>query len=768
MVDVAELSDAASAIAAAASDVSPHSRASYERRWRMWEAFASHHGIPSLPADEGHVAAFVVGRHTAGVSSGAISSNLSAIRWFHERTSGTSGAVTEKAKVVLRALSYETPRAPISPAPILSVGALIAMADALPVRGRQFAAKVVRTVVPGVQPRQLVLAGASDVTWGPDFAWADLRLPAVAVKRTRPALPVVTLRFYADPSWVACPVRALRLLTATGDGPIFKLADLHQEGLAMFNPTDAADGVDARIQVRNTAVICVGYEGALRNEDLARARVEHLEPVMDGYRLRIPDAKTDEPDQAVVLARRDDVLCPIRAIDRWLAVRGDHDGALFTHVHHLAPGRVADGEHLPSGSISGIVGEIAVRVGLPKEVSGFSLRRSWATHRYLADPNDLPAVSMQLRHASINMTVRYIEDLRLTTLDPASVLSLEVVVAGAGGISERRQNLGFSDETLDELLRRADAHHTKPTVAASTARGYESAWAVWERFADANGLTAIPAEGGGLGLFIAERADKGIRADYLDKQLGVIARRHKDAGLDEPELFTIAEEVLDAYARLSRAGRRKAPILSVPSLLAMVEVALADGSPTGIRDLVTLTAGYSGAMRVDDLRRVLLDDIEDKPWGLVLPLRASKDNARGQRAETVLLLQRDDVLDPVGPIRKFMDAAGTTTGPLVPSVIGSTARPASYGAITDRLKRLAATASLSVVPTGHSLRRSWATHAYDSGVDLVTIQRHLRHSQQTITKGYIASLTPWTTNAAVAMAKTLLPSVEFQDRSLRR
>jgi hypothetical protein len=47
---------------------SPHTLASYERRWRQWQAFADFHSISALPADPGHVAAFAVARFRAGVT----------------------------------------------------------------------------------------------------------------------------------------------------------------------------------------------------------------------------------------------------------------------------------------------------------------------------------------------------------------------------------------------------------------------------------------------------------------------------------------------------------------------------------------------------------------------------------------------------------------------------------------------------------------------------------------------------------------------------
>lgn len=124
-------------------------------------------------------------------------------------------------------------------------------------------------------------------------------------------------------------------------------------------------------------------------------------------------------------------------------------------------------------------------------------------------------------------------------------------------------------------------------------------------------------------------------------------------------------------------------------------------------------------------------------------------------------------MDPVAAVERFREVTGLTSGPLVPSHFGLDV-PLSYDTIVYRLRRLAAAAGTSVIPSGHSLRRSWATHAYEEGVDLVTIQRHLRHEDIRDTKRYVASLSPWLDNPAIRLGDTLLALAEpLQRKALR-
>ena len=159
----------------------------------------------------------------------------------------------------------------------------------------------------------------------------------------------------------------------------------------------------------------------------------------------------------------------------------------------------------------------------------------------------------------------------------------------------------------------------------------------------------------------------------------------------------------------------------------MVEVATQAGTPQGLRDQVIVYVGYGGAMRADDLSQARLQDIEATPWGCVLVLRTTKDDPTCQAAETAVLLRRDDSLDPAAALADLVAAVGAATGPLVPIEVGSDQAMSAEG-IANRVRSLAKRAGLRVAPTGHLLRRSWSTHAYEAGIDLVTIQRHLRHS----------------------------------------
>ena len=587
VVDLAVLDATVADLLRAARDVSPGTRASYERRWRMWRAFAEHHGVAALPAEPEHVAAFVLARHRAGVSQAGIAANLSAVAWFHERAAEGASSITEAGRATLRAVSRDGTGEPRRPAPVLSVGALLAMAEALPSLGTKFAAKVVRAALPTVKPRQLAELTVDDVEVDLAGRWAVLALPGMGWRGKHPQLAAATVRLEADPGWVACPVRAVgQLVAAAVDGRLFTQRLLFQEGLDEFDPVTSSDGVPARLLVRDVAIVCVGYCGALRVEELSRALLEDIEPVGDLYRLRLPMTKTTRTmaDQAVLLERRDDALDPIRALDRWLVVRGDADGPLFTNLHHRAPGRKTAGDHLPAGNIRVIVQDLAASVGLPSTVSGYSLRRSWATHRYLADPHDLASITMQLRHASMDMTVRYVEDLRPGDLNGDDILSTDQVLASAGGQPVGRKDIGFDPAPLADLVAEATVLSSpQANVAPSTARVNDSLWATWSVWAREQGFSPMPATAEALALFIAARADKGLKPGSLRAQLRQIVREHATLGYPTLGLASLAEEILDAYSRTHTGGPGKDPIRAAQ--LGAICLTLSQPPAHALRDL---------------------------------------------------------------------------------------------------------------------------------------------------------------------------------------
>lgn len=96
---------------------------------------------------------------------------------------------------------------------------------------------------------------------------------------------------------------------------------------------------------RDRALILVGFAAALRPAELARLDIAALTRHEDGIALFLPWRKNDQEAQGTTVwlpAGKTD-LCPVRALEAWLAAAEIVEGPLFRRVWRLPPPRVRQG-----------------------------------------------------------------------------------------------------------------------------------------------------------------------------------------------------------------------------------------------------------------------------------------------------------------------------------------------------------------------------------------------------------------------------------------
>ena len=85
--------------------------------------------------------------------------------------------------------------------------------------------------------------------------------------------------------------------------------------------------------LRDRALLLVGFAGALRRSELVGIRLADLEHTERGLRLRLAQTKGSQTEAVTVpLPYGDTELCPVRALDRWIAAAGITDGAVFRRI----------------------------------------------------------------------------------------------------------------------------------------------------------------------------------------------------------------------------------------------------------------------------------------------------------------------------------------------------------------------------------------------------------------------------------------------------
>lgn len=164
------------------------------------------------------------------------------------------------------------------------------------------------------------------------------------------------------------------------------------------------------INVRNNALLQIGFFGALRRSELVQVRWEHITFVPDkGIEILVPRSKTDQEGQGQFCAvpYGDTQLCPITALENWQAMLASTTGFVFRQM--TKSGRVLDAPMAPA-NLNAILKNLAIACQLtdPFDYSGHSLRRGFAT---TASQNQAPlsAIMRQGRWRHERTVLAYIE-----------------------------------------------------------------------------------------------------------------------------------------------------------------------------------------------------------------------------------------------------------------------------------------------------------------------------------------------------------------------
>jgi integrase len=174
----------------------------------------------------------------------------------------------------------------------------------------------------------------------------------------------------------------------------------HQEGKAALLTADLTAMVrrlpDNLLGIRDRAILLVGFAGAFRRSELVGLNVEDIETTADGSKVLIRRSKTDQEGQGQTVGiARGAKLCPVAALEAWLAASGITSGPIFRRVNRhgqVLPGR------LEPRAVAVVVQRYASVAGLDAaRYGGHSLRAGLATQAAL---NDVPEriIQKQTRH----------------------------------------------------------------------------------------------------------------------------------------------------------------------------------------------------------------------------------------------------------------------------------------------------------------------------------------------------------------------------------
>jgi site-specific recombinase XerD len=162
---------------------------------------------------------------------------------------------------------------------------------------------------------------------------------------------------------------------------------------------------DSAIDVRDRALLLVGFAGALRRSELVALDVADVAFEKQGVVLALRRSKTNQEgndERIAIVFGSDYSTCPVRALQAWLELVDD--GALFRSIDrhsHI-------GSRLSDHSVALVVKKLANATGLDAaKVAGHSLRSGFATSAARAGKSEA-AIMRQTRHRSVVVARRYI------------------------------------------------------------------------------------------------------------------------------------------------------------------------------------------------------------------------------------------------------------------------------------------------------------------------------------------------------------------------
>ena len=160
--------------------------------------------------------------------------------------------------------------------------------------------------------------------------------------------------------------------------------------------------------VRNRALLLLGFAGAFRRSELVSLNVEDLQWTVDGLVVLLRRGKSDQEakgrELGVPFGSRNET-CPVAAVRCWIEGSDIDAGALFRPVSRY--GHILGGRLTPT-AVALIVKKCAEAAGLdPARYSGHSLRAGFATSAALGGAPEW-AIMRQTGHRSRAMLSRYV------------------------------------------------------------------------------------------------------------------------------------------------------------------------------------------------------------------------------------------------------------------------------------------------------------------------------------------------------------------------
>lgn len=181
---------------------------------------------------------------------------------------------------------------------------------------------------------------------------------------------------------------------------------------------------DKLIDIRDKALVLIGFAGAFRRSELVSLTVEDIKTDRNGITVTLRHSKTDQEGRGVkkgIPYGSNPDTCPVRALLDWLNAAGITEGAIFRSINRhsqVQPSAMSD------KAVALVIKKLAESAGLDASMySGHSLRSGFITTA--ADCGvDERSIMKQSGHKSLVVMRGYIQDATLFKHNAASQVGL--------------------------------------------------------------------------------------------------------------------------------------------------------------------------------------------------------------------------------------------------------------------------------------------------------------------------------------------------------
>ena len=282
--------------------------------------------------------------------------------------------------------------------------------------------------------------------------------------------------------------------------------------------------------------------------------------------------------------------------------------------------------------------------------------------------------------------------------------------------------------------------------APNTRRAYESDWASWVAFCEAQDFVPLPADPELVKLYLTHLTDffgakgKKLRPRTAERHLAAITTTHCAMGFTFDRHNPALTQTLDGIRRTFGKSQKGARALRTEDIVALCATFGRD--IRSLRDKASILLGFAGGFRRSEIVGLNAEDLTFIDGTLRVMLRRSKTDQEGEGRTIVILPGQTLKTCPVAAVRAWLAAAdlehegGDPIFRPINRHSGIELNRLSDRAVDLIVKGASRAAHLKESYSAHSLRAGHVTEALARGHDRAAIKRQPGHASDAMLDRY--------------------------------